>query len=137
MTRRMLRLGTLTVHGDRFSFKPTSARELEVEAGEEFDVAVVYTYEETSEDKETFDLQLLVEANGRELPPVNTRVRDRPMVKDEVEGVLAVGLRLAEAGEIKGAYTIEAATATESWTDPDRGREKRFYDTGTFVVRAR
>lgn len=137
MARRMLRLGTLTVHGDRFSFKPTTTREIDVDVGEELDVAVIYTYEEASEDKETFDLRLLVEAAGRELPPIETRVRDRPFVKDEIEGVLAASLKLASAGEVKCAFTIEAATATQSWTDPERSIEKKFYETGTFVVRAR
>lgn len=136
MSRRMLRLGELTVAGDSFSFKP-AAREIEVRAGEEVELAVAYTYTEVSDEKETFELKLLVEANGQELPPVETIVRDRPLVKDAVEGVLAAPIRIAEAGEVKGVFTLEAATATESWTDAQTGRERRFYESGTFVVRAK
>lgn len=134
--RPILTVGTLTIKGDQFAFAPAPGHTFEVKAGEEFEVGLVYQYEEASADRESAAVRFTARLGSTELGAKDARIEDRPVVKDVERGTLALVARLPRGGEVQGTFRIEAGSASAPWGGEAPAKGKAFERTGTFRVRA-
>lgn len=130
-------VGKLTIRGDRFAFAPAAAKPLAVKAGQEFEVALTYEYEEASAERETAVIRFAASLQGLTLGSKEASIEDRPVVKDMERGTLALTAKLAKAGEVEGAFTVEAGYAAEPWGGGEAATKGRaFHHQGKFRVKA-
>lgn len=128
-------LGRLVVQRGRIAFHPGEAS-FEAAAGGRADLAVAWAFDEASQAREGLHLRLAVALDGRDLGRKEERVRDTPLLQDEVRGTLALPAQFGAGGEVEGVFTLEARYAQGPW-GKGPGQEQAFQHQGRFRITLR
>ncbi|HWG89487.1 MAG TPA: hypothetical protein VNZ52_01435 [Candidatus Thermoplasmatota archaeon] len=136
-SRPVFRLGLLRMEGDALQFQPDPHLEFTARAGEEVDVLVAFEYREASHEREDLHAVLTIESPGMPTERVEHRVEDRPVLNDDVRGVLLHTARFPSPGDHTATYRVEAVARLGKWEDGEPSRERHLTRAGRFLVRVR
>jgi hypothetical protein len=135
MEPRRLLLGTLVLHGDKVAFREERAT-FDARASEPLELMVRYEYEEASEDKDEARIVLSASLEGAQLGRAEERITDRPLVRDDEQGYLAVPVQVAGRGALQGTFRVEARVTRTPWGGGD-AEERLFVEESGFTLHVR
>lgn len=111
---KVLRLGVLRAVGGKIEFTPAPHLP-DLAVNEDAELEVVWHYEEVSRARETFRVQLVLEALGAK-HTLQAAVDDRPIGNDDAWGTLKHPLRATAREDIVVKWDLRAAYRKGSWT---------------------
>lgn len=131
--RRVVKLGVLTVTGERFLFEAHQASFAAV-PGEEIEVGVEIDYREASHLRETCRIEYAAEIGGVKLGSTETSIHDRPVVRDDVIGFISRVHRVSGVGSHAGRFVLDAFYGTRHWVDGRPSQNATFRKEGAFTL---
>lgn len=133
---KLFRLGRVTIEGDLIEFHPESSLAFEAQRRDIVSVGVAYDYRESTPDKERTRVRLTAHLDGQKPETFEAVIGDNPLLDDSRRGFLSVPIRVAQHGELRGRFVIEAEYGSGPWRGGTaaRAHERR---EGEFTLRVR
>lgn len=125
LARSLIEEGTVTL-------TPQKPKPLHLPVGSKLILVHAYEFEEASARSESFGFTLEATLAGA-TKQVETVLRDRPMVNDDVKGSISVAFRLDQPGRHTVTFAANSTYRIGSWTGKASGGDRR-EATGTLTV---